>query len=217
MKFFLKILLVIMFGIAPLMVFCGETDTVYSVKHRWVLKSSVSPTPNAMLRLIPPVLVGDYEGISNQKGLNFRVEADYAPCQYVEVGLSTGFLYYQYAHEILSTESTGYSLILNAFAPLFGLNVNVQLLPIFIKAPTCRWDLYLTANYSGCFAIHREYDFLLIPTKLYRQVYGLGLGLGYYFKNIIGIYGEFAVGNYSYFPDYLEHNVNFKIGICAKF
>jgi len=79
--------------------------------------------------------------------------------------------------------------------------------------------LYLTTKYGGCYLEHTELEYIMPfrPSQgKYRHEYGIGLGAGYYIKNIIGIYAESSVGQFSYFPKYAESNFRFRIGVAAK-
>lgn len=200
-------------------VFCGETDTSYSVKNRWVVKVSASAY-RCMLFDIPDFYVGEYEKAVTEQGLNMRFETNYAFSKNMEVGVFAGFQCARYGFVVIDEmgEATDASFK-KAISPVFGVNIQLQILPFFVKSNVCRWDLYLTANYAGgIFKHYKEMEISLTQYPLrYRHTYGFGLGLSYYFKNMVGLFGELCVGNFSYFPDYVESNVNFRGGVAAKF
>jgi len=113
--------------------------------------------------------------------------------------------------------------IYRGFAPLFGVNANFHILPFLVKSKDCHWDLYLTAKYGGCYLPHVEFEDADndYPYGKYRHEYGLGIGICYYFKNIIGLYAEGAVGQFSFYPNPFlvdsESNLSFRIGRVLKF
>lgn len=215
-----KLILLALIALAiPCRVFCGEADSAYSVKHRWVVKASGSAY-RCMLRDIPTPCVGDNENSVNDLGLNMRFECSYAFSKNMEIGLFAGFQCHKYGYfEDNGLEEQIFGKIKTAVSPVFGVNLHFQLLPLFLKTASCRWDLYLTANYAGCLMKHYyELESSLYPFPIkYRHTYGVGFGLAYYFKNRVGLFGELCVGNYSLFPDYLTKNINFRGGIAAKF
>ena len=167
---------------------------------------------------------------------NFKVEANYGINKFIELGIFTGFQHYEWLHYEWLDEDFLYDELNESFAPLFGVNANFHILPFLVPAKECRWDLYLTAKYGGCYLPHKELDMPEFEYSKYRHEYGLGLGAGYYFKNIIGIFAEGALGQFFYF--YKENrilvydptvpsggrllklndsNFRFRIGIAAKF
>jgi hypothetical protein len=121
-----------------------------------------------------------------------------------------------------------------AFAPAFGININVHLLPFWVKNEKCRWELYLTAKYGAAYLINhvefwrtsirvnssnpnisQSYDHC--SGERYRHEYGIGIGGGVYFKNIVGLYVEALGGQYSHFPEMFNCYYTARIGIEFKF
>ena len=211
--------------ILPVTALCTTTDSTqnYSIKHRWTIKTSVAAYKCWMQDLTHAV--GYFENEVNIKRLNFRVEANYGINKYFEIGVFAGFQRYLYT---LQGESdtinnndaiiiSGYEILKKNLAPVFGVNVNFHLLPIFVSEKKCRWDLYLTARYGFCFLPHVEHHYLEGVDKHYRQEYCIGTGIAYYFGNRIGLYTEFSLGNYSYFPRFVDSNFSFRTGITCKF
>ena len=207
-------------------VFCQTNEYNYSIKNRWTVKASISRYTTYQER---PIFahVGDFFAESqNRKMINFKMEANYGINKFIEVGLFTGFQHYEWIAE------TDF-LINESFAPLLGISVNFHILPFFIKSEKCNWDLYLTTKYGGYYLPHKEFDTPDYPYSKYRHEYGLGLGIGYYIKNIIGFYAEGSVGQFALFQsqyvmtlqdwhflkwktDGAESNFSFRIGIAAK-
>jgi len=198
----------------------------YSVKNRWTVKASFSTYKTAFHGGLM-IFVGDnFDPDKMHKMANFKVEANYGINKFIEIGVFTGFQHYEYWKDYTTdTLSKG-------FAPLFGVNANFHILPFFVTSKNCRWDLYLTTKYGGCYLPHKEIDQPDFLYSKYRHEYGLGLGIGYYIKNIIGIFAEGSVGEYFFFKrfehavfqgkslvfkDLTDSNFSFRIGIAAKF
>lgn len=204
-------------------VFCSTADstTYYSIKHRWTIKTSIAAYKCWDLD-IPNIFFGDFEDLNNVKRTNFRIEANYGFNKYFEIGLFAGFQKYVYCEpigepDIDNDTLTVYNMIIkNNLAPVFGFNINFNILPIFVTEKKCRWDLYLTARYGCCLLPHIEFFYLEDVDKHYRQEYGIGTGIAYYFGNRIGFYAEFLLGNFSYFPRFVDSNNSFRIGIACK-
>ena len=198
----------------------GTDSATYSVKGRWVVKTSISlyRTWNTGSTVFGTGM-RDNGGVGTQR-FNFRAEASYAFTRHLEVGLFLGFQNYRYLTYIEPLQpSVVFGEMHNTFAPTFGANVTFQLLPLFVKSDACRWDLYLFARYGGCILPFFEIENFGLEYYFhkYRQEYGVGAGVAYYFKNKVGLFGEWAVGNFSYFPYFTDSNINFRFGIAGKF
>lgn len=214
---------------------CQTTNDYFTVKNRWTVKASVARYKTAFYKNVFAHVGDKFFQTTNRKMVNFKVEANYGISKFVEVGLLAGFQHYEYVDESIFETDGDFFEYKNkrSFAPLFGVNANFHILPFFVKSNTCRWDLYLTTKYAGCYLPHLEWDVSDSPYSKYRQEYGLGLGIGYYFKNIVGIFVEGSVGQYFYFnkmlqihydlftglvkiPDNQESNFSIRIGVAAK-
>jgi len=212
----------------------------YSVKNRWTVKASYSRYKTAD-DWTSFMYVGDFFDIwQDRKMTNFKVEGNYGINKFVEMGIYTGFQCYEWYNdknevtEIIDDHIHIYGgEISKGFAPLFGAQINFHVLPFLVYSKECRWDLYLTAKYGGCYLPHKEIFANEFQYSKYRQEYGLGVGAGYYIKNIIGIYAEASVGQYSFFKHkpivyevdevytgvittMKESNFRFRIGVAAK-
>jgi hypothetical protein len=204
----------------------------YSIKNRWTIKASISRYRTYQEYPVLAHVGGDFfDPAQSRKMVNFKVEANYGITKFIEIGLFTGFQHYEWqgTTDLIVMDS----LINKSFAPLFGVTVNFHILPFFIKSKNCNWDLYLTAKYGGCYLPHKEVESPYFQHSKYRHEYGLGLGIGYYIKNIIGFYAECSVGQFTLFQspriltlqdwkflkwktDGAESNFSFRIGITAK-
>ena len=205
----------------PVAVQGAETDSSsYSVKGRWVVKTSISLYRTWDLGYTVFLTGSRDNGGRGSQRFNFRAEASYAFTRHLEVGLFLGFQNYRYLTYIESLQpGVVFGEMHNTFAPTFGTNVTFQLLPLFVQSDACRWDLYLFARYGGCILPFFEIENLDLEYYFhkYRQEYGVGAGVAYYFKNKVGLFGEWAVGNFSYFPFFTDSNINFRFGIAGKF
>ena len=205
-----------------------ENEYNYSVKNRWTIKASYSRYKTAFWDDIPAHIGDNFLSFKRKKMSNFKVETNYGINKFIETGVYIGFQHYEWYGEDISLEPN------KSFAPLFGVNVNFHILPFLVQSEKCRWDVYLTAKYGGCYLPHLELDDPVFDYSKYRHEYGLGLGIGYYFKNIIGIFAEGSLGQYFYFYkqgsiglesypggpmrwlDLPDSNFRFRIGIAAK-
>lgn len=192
----------------------------YSNKNRWNTKLSLSVNKTNKIYSQRDLLTGF------KPRLNVRTECNYGVLNWLELGCYLGFMRHQTEH--------GPCI---AFAPTFGMNVNVHLLPFWVKNKDCRWELYLTAKYGGAYlinysptpydAIHiypsasRGYDssfFYAEPNyNHYRHEFGVGIGGGVYFWDVFGIYFETLVGQYSYFPELFNSYYTIRAGVEFKF
>jgi len=217
-------------------------DSMYSIKNRWTVKASISRYRTAFNNGACFMHVGDFFDILQHRMLaNFKVEANYGINKFIEVGCFTGFQHYE-CLQILENEideETGVVIGIGgfkeSFAPLFGVTLNFHILPFFVKSQKCYWDLYLTAKYGGCYLPYKEYEApdFDYPYSKYRHEYGLGLGISYYIKNIMGFFIEGSVGQFALFKSHFEmslsngqflktstsgaeSNFSFRVGIAAK-
>ena len=220
-----KIITISLFFIATL-----NIDTIgqtYSIKNRWNTKLSLSynriNAPNGN----PHILFDNIPAHPIQAMLNVRTECNYGVLNWLELGGYIG--YTRYVNIIKQLEDN----FKKSFAPTFGVNVNVHLLPFWVKNKNCRWELYLTAKYGGTYLINyhpfvssgfiwdsktglQEIEIAENP-KRYRDIFGAGIGGGVYFWNLFGLYTEFMVGKYSYFPEACKSYYTARVGIEFKF
>jgi hypothetical protein len=232
---------VIVFLLCSLSASAQTEEYNYSVKNRWTVKASYSRYKTSATDWGAFMSVGDFFDIwQNRKMTNFKLEANYGISKFIEMGLYTGFQCYEWYNDenevieiiddIIYTDG---GEVKKSFAPLLGATVNFHVLPFLVPSKECRWDLYLTAKYGGGYFSHKSFLSHYLDDSKYRQEYGLGMGAGYYFKNIIGIFAEGSVGQYAFFkhdPEvhevdgaYInvittrgESNFRFRIGIAAK-
>jgi len=225
-KYSLTLFLVLMSIVLQTLSVNGQTnDYNYSVKNRWTVKASISGYKTAFGDAVF-AFVGDNFLIAKQRNMtNFKVEANYGINNFIELGIFAGFQHYEWLHWTSVTRN-------ESFAPLFGVNANFHILSFFVKSKKCYWDLYLTTKYGGCYLPHKEIEDTEFLCRKYRHEYGLGLGVSYYIKNIIGIFAEGSIGQYFFFKrfesyfvqngklvkkDFSDSNFSFRIGIAAKF
>ncbi|MDL2228004.1 outer membrane beta-barrel protein [Odoribacter sp. OttesenSCG-928-L07] len=219
----------------------AQTDDIgYSIKNRWTLKASYASYTTAFhgsnslgdfITVAPDAIFTE----SRRKMTNFKIETGYGINKFIEVGAHVGFQHYEWMTGYVEEEYIAFSDINKSFAPLFGVNLNFHILPFLVSANECKWDLYLTAKYGGCYLPNREVEFIENTSSKYRHEYGLGIGVGYYIKNIMGFFAEYSVGQFDYFnygtseviefadpfmpkTYYLTDSpFRFRIGINAKF
>jgi len=202
----------------------------YSIKNRWNTKLSLSfnrtnEPNNGYFMEIDGVPLHPI-----QARLNARAECNYGVLNWLELGSYLGYI--RYKHAFLDFTKP----MITRFAPTFGINANVHLLPFWVKNKNSGWELYLTAEYGGTYLIHHVgggfsgYTFdsngnitlisgQCLPYR-YRQIFGAGVGGGVYFgkkKQIVGLYTEAKVGQYSYFPELCKVYWTARLGIEFKF
>ena len=209
-------------------VFLSFSYGQYSIKNRWNTKLSVSCNRTNEDG-------GDYfaeiDGIKLHPirfRFNVRAECNYGVLNWLELGGYLGYIRYQ--NLLYSFKDDKYR---TAFAPTFGVNANVHLLPFFVKNKDCRWEWYLTAKYGGAYLINhipfrsKGYTFnsnngigqeleIICGAERYRHIYGIGMGGGVYFKNVFGLYTEVMAGQYSYFPEIVKSPFTIRVGMEFK-
>lgn len=210
-----------------------------TLKDRWNIKCSYSPY-SIFLEIRPLIFPVNQKTpkFIQQKRPNLRVEVNYAVFNCLEIGTYIGFMNYPaVAFKIIIPDSIANqnldpfmlfpaeAKVSQAFAPTFGFNVNFHLLPFFVKKSKCRWDFYLSAKYGGCYLtkVSGKYAMPVAEfdtdetTQYYRHEYGIGVGGSVYFRNIVGLFTEFSVGQYSYWPRQFHSHFNWRGGGVVKF
>ena len=209
----------------------------YTIKNRLNTRLSVSFNRTNEINMpfiefdkTPPHLM--------QARLNVRADFNYGILNWLEVGGYIGYIRYKKPPDFSSERNpdTVYSYTVSqriGFAPVFGINVNVHLLPFFVQNKDCRWEWYLTAKYGGTYLIkHLEsnkrgfldggrgavhYIEQHFNGERYRHEFGIGMGGGVYFWKVFGLYAEALVGQYSYFPEVYGCNYTVRAGVEFKF
>ncbi|MDR1544883.1 MAG: hypothetical protein LBS50_10890 [Prevotellaceae bacterium] len=221
----------------------SQKSTTLSIKGRWNINAGYSSYKVITTRdnILKEMLDIDNSEMFDRKP-NVRIEANYGVLKWLEVGVYAGFSVYQYPmhlEDLLIREENDdmepYKYK-NAFFPTFGVNANIQLLPLWVKNPKCKWDFYIPIRYGGCYLtrwggvypIENQStgtweDAMPDPNgnpdyyKQYRHEYGAGFGGAYYIKNIIGFYAEVLGGQFSYYPELVKSPYAIRVGITAKF
>ena len=192
-----------------------ECNPKYSIKNRWNTKLSMSfnrtNEPNDPWHSHPI-----------RARLNVRAECNYGILDWLELGGYLGYIRHRSSSNLVN------------FAPVLGINVNVHLLPFWVKNKDCRWELYLTAKYGTAYLItytpfiidgiiidmetsDTSYIYIGENPNCSRQIFGAGVGGGVYFWNLFGLYAEVMGGQYSYFPEACKSYYTVRIGIEFKF
>ena len=223
-----RILFFLVFGFILLSVSYGQN---YSIKNR--LNTRLSFSYNRTNEINMPFI--EFDKILPhpfQARFNVRADCNYGVLNWLELGGYIGYIRYKTPDIAnMNPDSTYYIKI--GFAPAFGINVNVHLLPFFVKNKDCRWEWYLTAKYGGAYLVkHIEtirHGFLFdgrggvhymeqhFSSKRYRHEFGVGIGGGVYFWKVFGLYAEVMAGQYSYFPEVYDVYYTARVGIEFKF
>lgn len=206
----------------------------YSIKNRLNTRVSVSFNQTNQLfrhyQWLEPIRT------TFQSRANMRADCNYGVLNWLEVGGYIGYIRYEnalkgfYFH--YNKPENIYKELPLDFAPTFGINANVHLLPFLKVKKNCRWEWYLTAKYGGAYLIghvpyhssaiifdgktgyRKEIDF---GEARYRHEFGIGMGSGVYFWKGLGVYAEALFGQYSYFPEVFSHYYTVRVGFEYKF
>jgi hypothetical protein len=206
----------------------------YGIKDR--LNTKLSLSFNRANSLNIPLMQWDHIPIHPfQAKLNMRAECNYGVLNWLELGGYIGYMRYLnilYDRKRFLKGHTN-SIREYAFAPTFGVNINVHLLPFWVKNKDCRWELYVTAKYGGAYLINhigffsngvimisdgtsQSFDIHTLSTR-YRHEFGIGMGGGVYFWKVFGLYAEVLAGQYSYFPELFNSYYTVRVGVELKF
>ena len=204
----------------------GQSQT-YSIKNR--LNSKLSLSVNRTDEIGGHFQRDHFIGFRPR--LNLRAECNYGVLNWLELGCYIGYIRHENINYFIRNSS-----MKAAFAPTFGINVNVHLLPFLVNNEDCRWELYITAKYGGAYLINyaplarsiihiwptdngrndTSYFYAEPNYNRYRHEFGIGIGGGVYFKNIVGLYAEAMLGQYSYFPELSNCYYTVRGGVSFK-
>ncbi|MDR1459778.1 MAG: hypothetical protein LBI60_06160 [Bacteroidales bacterium] len=211
----------------------------YSIAKRWNIKAGYSRSTYG---------VSSTEKWGKKTSSNYRIEANYGVLSCLEVGLYAGIithpLYKYKATEIYYRNDNPQDSTIDylvdqktTVAPIFGLQVNFHILPLFVKKEDCRWDLYVSAKYGGCYLVKGNISSDLLNVmreqypnqpvnsfaKTFKQEYGIGIGGSVYFWKVFGLYTECSFGQYGFFTNpevkttyTLGNNFNIRGGFTCK-
>lgn len=163
------------------------------IKNRWNIKVGFTSYPG---------LYVSNSGMKETYG-NYRLEANYGILNFLEIG---GYLGYSRRSSFLPV--AGPLLYENQNIPFFGANINLQLLPFFVKSHDFRFDLYLLGRYGGVYYSSPENYY---PYKGFLFQYQHGIGLAFYLWKHIGIFGEYSFGVLA------KPAGNLRVGLSVKF
>lgn len=198
----------------------------FSIKNRWNLRLNYSLHKTTE---IYPLGTG-----LNIPRSNYRIECNYGVLDWLEVGAYVGVMHYRMLSIADSSEITLDNLsdkYKKLYAPQFGVNANIHILPFFVKNPDCKWDLYVPVRYGGTYLVKwlDEYGLILRGNKYeelmaeqrsnqrYKSQFGAGIGGTYYIENVVGIFVEVLGGQFSYVPRLIKQPIDARIGISVKF
>ena len=179
---------------------CPVQSQNYSIKNRWNTKLSLSFNRTNYPNDVPLMHWDNVPVHPFQAKLNIRAECNYGVLNWLELGGYLGYIRYRNYYYIVKNSKPPW---IYAFAPTFGVNVNVHLLPFFVDNKDCRWEWYVTAKYGGAYLINHVpfSSYYFCSGERYRHEFGIGMGGGVYFWNLFGLYAEALAGQYSYFPE----------------
>ncbi len=131
----------------------------------------------------------------------------------VYLGYSRG-TYIRYNAEY-NNDDDSYFVSMNSFGNSlsYGVESNIQLLPLLLKSENLRFNLYCPVR-IGMVSQNLTTSFVT-NTKIWEKPvleFGAGLGLSYYFTKNIGIFGEYQLGQF-----YNNRYTQWKMGLALKF
>lgn len=182
--------------------------------NKYSIKLSAS-TYKGFLYTLPYVSLDLDVDLIRIRHFNANFHFTYRISNISEVGVYMGFVKYNY----VKLFDNLYFDFLEDYAPIFGLNYNFQILPLF-SIYTKKYNLYLSMRYGLVFLpkLGEDYAWEVLmyndPLKnRCRQEYGFGIGGSILFYNHIGFFIENYLGNFSIYPDLVSSFSNSKIGI----
>jgi hypothetical protein len=210
--------------IAVMFLFVGFSQAQnYSIKNRWNVKAGYSRYGNNTYAISKKNSAKTVQ----QGSSNFRIEGNYGIISCLELGLYAGIMTYPVQSITIAqgfySDTMGYRLEIEyspdemetVIAPTFGLNVNFHILPLFVKKEDCRWDLYISAKYGGCFFAREQYP-LQMFNRSYKHEYGAGIGGSVYFWKVFGLFAECSFGQYSFFRNKNLHRPDVALSLPIK-
>lgn len=126
------------------------------------------------------------------KSAYVEMSATYGVSRWLELGLygGVGFFHRSFVFPV----------------PFYGINANVQLMPLLLDVQNYRLDLYVATEVGGLYTESLEGGFAYIASEDYNMLdrveaghkteAGIGLGGAFYLTRRIGVYSEFKVGQY---------------------
>jgi hypothetical protein len=139
------------------------------------------------------------------KANQFRASANYGILNFLEIGAYLGGSNYL---QFSRPPQTG---IRDAYAPVYGINVNAHLLPFLMKKEDFRFDLYLATKFGGYYYSGKETDYF---QGAYWQ-YFIGGGVAFYPFDHLGLFAEYGHENKALYNG-ISHNT-LQIGVSLKF
>lgn len=192
----------------------------YSVKGRWNIKLSHSLEKTPYLW---DSYLFDFEYYRRQS--NYKIEFNYGVTDWLEVGLSTGVQLHKF-YIVPQDELFGDDYFHRTYyIPTVGINAKFHILPFIVKDTKNRWEWYVIAKYGGGFVKNVPHwahhngtpEYYDKVYKLYRHEYGVGMGVGVFFWDCLGLFAEQSIGQFSLFPEDFNSILSTRVGIQVKF
>lgn len=222
-----------------IVLFFNSFSQNYTIKKRWTINSSYSlysSWKEIQAFIMTEAQFNDPNYYWRKQLSNIRLNVNYGISNCFEIGGYIGIAQYTVIKSlgsfIIPIDSASFQIEydfieLQKFAPTFGININFHLLPILKIDPRCKWDLYISVKYGGCYFItyHNNINYFIPISSgkihkdelyAYRHEYGVGIGGSVFFWNLIGFNTEFSVGQFSYWPRLFSSNFNLRAGIILK-
>ncbi len=111
------------------------------------------------------------------------------------------------------------------YIPTVGINAKFHILPFIVKDTKNRWEWYVIAKYGGGFVKNVPHwahhngtpEYYDKVYKLYRHEFGVGMGVGVFFWDCLGLFAEQSIGQFSLFPEDFNSILSTRVGIQVKF
>lgn len=175
------------------------------VKNRWTIKTGFARNGSG----ITGIPEGFYAG-------NIRAECTYGISNFIEVGAYLGYSISDvYTKMIFDSSGLLTSANVEEYSmPSYGIGVNLQVLPLFIKEYDFRFDYYITLRYGG--------NYITSPEHYHwhggYSEYGIGNGLAFYPFANGGFFIEYSFGKYHLNKEINpKENSKLRYGLTFKF
>lgn len=149
-----------------------------------------------------------------EKNPQYNFEGLYSINKIWSVGIYLGYSNGTFiSNEITGSGIDYFNASMNKFGKsyFYGIESNIQLLPLLLKSENLRFNLYCPIRIG---MVSQNVTTFQTNTKTWDAPvfeYGTGLGVSYYFTKNLAIYGEYQLGHFIN-----KRNSQWKVGLAVK-